>query len=67
MESINIEKVSGLCAERSLGVAGAAVEEKLLVGGVILDPRLRNRQSRRGYFSETLVMIPKMILRSGNI
>lgn len=59
--------MSGLCAEDSLGVEGAAVEEKLLAVGVILDPRLRNRQSRRGYFSETRVMRPKMILRSGNI
>lgn len=66
-KAINIEKVSGLCAKESLGVAGAAGEEKLLVVGVILDPCLRNRQSRRGYFSETRVMIPKMILRSGNI
>lgn len=48
--AINTEKVSGLCAEDSLGVARAAVEEKPWVVGVVLDPRLRNRQQERLLF-----------------
>lgn len=49
-KAINIEKVSGLCAEDSLGVEGAAVEEKLLACGCNSGPTFKEQTEQERLF-----------------